>query len=324
MTHVRAWRIRLGLMVAALLGATGVRAQTYPSQDIHFICAFPAGSGADVLVRYFAEKVRVLSSRTIIVENKTGANGEIAAEYTARSRPDGYTIFVHAPSTIAGNNWMMKKPPIDAARDLVIAGGVNQQPFMFAVAANSPVKSIAELTAIVKKKGEKASFAESNVSGKVLGALYSQAIGVAAVDVSYRTANDMLNDFSNGALDFGVVDPVFALSQAREGRIRNLATGTKARMAAIPDLPTMAELGYPGVYITSWFAAMVPRGTPDAVVRQINAWFSDVGRMEETRKFLNQFGGDPFVITPEQGQKLLEDNVREWEGYVKAAKIEPQ
>jgi len=142
------------------------QAQEYPSQDIRFICGFPAGSGADVLVRYFGEKVRQVANRTIIVENKVGAAGNIAAEYTARSKPDGHTVYVHAASAIAANMHLFKKPPIDAARDLQIAAGVNKQPFMMMVAANSPYQTLAELTEAMKKKGEKASYAQSNTTAR--------------------------------------------------------------------------------------------------------------------------------------------------------------
>ncbi|MGZ5853135.1 MAG: Bug family tripartite tricarboxylate transporter substrate binding protein [Xanthobacteraceae bacterium] len=312
--------------LAALLVALpfAVNAQPYPNQDIHFICAFPAGSGADVLVRYFAEKVRPLSGKNILVENKVGANGEIAAEYTVRSKPDGYTIYVHAASTVAANHWLLKKPPINVGEDLQIAGGVNQQPFMIAVAMNSPYKTVADLTEGMKKKGNKASFAESNVTGKVVGALYKLATGVEAEDISYRTANDMLNDFQSGAIDYGIVDPVFALIQQREGRIRNLAVVTPSRMGAVPELPTMVELGFPNIHVSSWFAAMVPSATPRPVVDQINAWFNQVGAMDETRRFLNKFGGDPLILTPDEGQKRLLSDIKDWGEYVKAAKIEPQ
>jgi len=207
-------------------------AQQYPNQDIHFICAFPAGSGADVLVRYVAEKVRPLAGRPILVENKIGNSGMIAAEYTARAKPDGYTIYVHAASTVASNMWLMKKPPIDAARDIFVAATINRQPFMLAVPTQSPYRSVAELTEGMKKKGDKASYMQSNATGKVMGELYKLATGIKAVDIPYRTANDSLNDFVSGALDFGMVDPVFALIQEREGRIRNLAVSTAQRMQA--------------------------------------------------------------------------------------------
>jgi Uncharacterized protein conserved in bacteria len=140
--------------------------------------------------------------------------------------------------------WLLKKPPIDAARDLFVAATINRQPFMVAVPAQSPYRALAELTEGMKRKGDKASYMQSNVTGKVMGELYKLATGIKAVDVPYRTANESLNDFASGALDFGMVDPVFALVQEREGRIRNLAVSTAQRMQAVPHLPTMVELGF--------------------------------------------------------------------------------
>lgn len=314
------------IVLAAAIVATpaGALAQDYPSQDIRFLCGFPAGSGADVLVRYFGEKVRLIANRTIIVENKVGAAGNIAAEYTARAKADGHTIYVHAASAIAANMHLFKKPPIDAARDLQIAAGVNKQPFMVVVAADSPYNTLAELTAAMKAKGEKASYAQSNTSGKVMGELYKRATGVTAVEVAYRTANDSLNDFAKGVIDYGMMDPVFALSQARAGRLRMLAVSTAQRMQAVPDLPTMAEAGVSGVELLTWFAVMVPSATPRPIIDKVNAWFKQVLVTEETKKFLNSFGGDPFIATPEEGQALFRQHVKDWEGFVRAAKIEPQ
>lgn len=329
MYHVRKESVRDAAAAVALAAAVAAaplaaRAQDYPSQDIRFICGFPAGSGADVLVRYFGEKVRAVANRTIIVENKVGAAGNIAAVYTARSKPDGYTVYVHAASAIAANMHLFKAPPIDAAKDLQIAAGVNKQPFMVMVPANSPYKTLAELTEAMKKKGDKASYAQSNTSGKVMGELYKQATGVQAVEVPYRTANDSLNDFASGRLDYGMMDPVFAMSQARAGRLRMLAVSTPQRMQAVPDLPTMAEAGVPGVELLTWFAAMVPSATPRPIIDKLNKWFNEVLATEETRKFLNSFGGDPFITTPEDGQALFRQGVKDWERFVRAAKIEPQ
>ena len=312
--------------LAAAIAAMPVaaQAQDYPSQDIRFICGFPAGSGADVLVRYFAEKVRAVAGRTIIVENKVGAAGNIAAVYTARSKPDGYTVYVHAASAIAANMHLFKAPPIDAAKDLQIVAGVNKQPFMVMVPASSPYKTLAELTEAMKQKGDKASYAQSNTSGKVMGEMYKQATGVQAVEVPYRTANDSLNDFASGRLDYGMMDPVFALSQARAGRLRMLAVSTPQRMQAVPELPTMAEAGVHGVELLTWFAAMVPSATPRPIVDKLNKWFNEVLATEETKKFLNSFGGDPFITTPEDAQALFRQGVKDWERFVSTAKIEPQ
>jgi tripartite-type tricarboxylate transporter receptor subunit TctC len=312
------------LLLAAMAVPNPTRAQEYPSQDIRFICGFPAGSGADVLVRYFAEKVRAVAGRTVIVENKVGAAGNIAAEFTARAKPDGYTVHVHAGSAVAANQHLFKRRPFDAVKDLQTVATLNQQPFMVVVPVNSPYRTLAELTDAMKKKGDKASWAQSNTTGKVMGALYSQATGVAAVEVPYRTAADSVNDFTSGRLDYGMMDPVFALSQARAGRLRMLAVSTPRRMEAVPELPTMTEAGTPGVEMMGWFAAFVPSATPRPVVDKLNKWFNEVLATDETKKFLNQFGGDPYISTPEEGQARLTKDVKDWENYVKIAKIDPQ
>ena len=179
--RTRCSRVVAGVAMLTGLFAVGTLdagAEQYPSQDIHVICAFPAGSGADVLVRYFAEKLRVLAGKPVLVENKVGAAGNIAAEYTARARPDGYTIHIHAGSATAANYWLFKKPPINPSKDLQVVATLNQQPFMVVVDAKSPYKSLPELTEAMKKKGDKATYAESNTTGKVMGELYKNATGV--------------------------------------------------------------------------------------------------------------------------------------------------
>ena len=310
--------------LAALASASPARAQDYPTQDIRFICGFPAGSGADVLVRYFAEKLRPLAGRPVIVENKVGAAGNIAAEFTARAKPDGHTVHVHAGSAVAANQHLFKRRPFDAVKDLQVAATLNQQPFMVMVPAASPHKTLAELTAAMKQKGDKASYAQSNTTGKVMGDLYKQATGITAVEVPYRTANDSINDFASGRLDYGMMDPVFALSQERAGRLRSLAVSTPKRMQAVPEIPTMTEAGTPGVEMMGWFAAIVPSATPRPVVDRLNKWLNEILATEETRKFLNQFGGDPYISTPDEGQARLAKEVKDWEHYIKIAKIEPQ
>jgi tripartite-type tricarboxylate transporter receptor subunit TctC len=297
-------------------------AQDYPSQDIRMVCAFPPGSGADVLVRYFAEKLRPIAGRTVIVENKSGAGGNIATEYVARSKPDGYTIYVHAGTAVAANQSLFKKPPVDVVRDIRIAATINRQPFMVVVDAKSPYKTLAELTAAMKQKGDKASYAHAAPTGRIMGEIYKDKTGIKALDISYRTAPDSLNEMLSGKLDFAMHDPVFSLAQQREGRLRILAVSTGQRLEALPDQPTMAELGIP-MDLTGWWAAMVPAGTPKPVVDKIHQWFVQIVSSDESKKFLNSFGGDPYINTPEQGQAMLERDVKAWGDYVRLAKIEP-
>jgi tripartite-type tricarboxylate transporter receptor subunit TctC len=304
----------------ALPGDAG--AQAYPSQDIRLVCAFPAGSGADVLVRYFAEKLRPIVNRTVIVENKVGAGGNIATEHVAKSKPDGHTIYVHAATAVALNQHLFRKPPVDVAKALRVVATINRQPWMLVVDAKSPYKTVAELSAAMKEKGDKASYATSAPTGRVMGELYKNAVGLKAVEVSYKTAANSLNELTSGKLDYGLLDPVFSLAQQRQGRLRILAVSTAKRLDAAADLPTMTELGLP-MDLTGWWAAMLPAGTPKPVVDQVHKWFVQMVSSDETKAFLNKFGGDPYINTPEQAQEKFEASIKQWGEYVRIAKIKP-
>lgn len=307
----------------AVAFAAPAAAQQYPSQDIHLISAFPPGSGADVLVRYFAEKLRIVTGRTVLVENKAGAGGNIATEYTARSKPDGHTIFVHAANTLASNFHLIKNNPVDARKQIQIAATINRQAFMLAVETRSPIKSIPELTAFLKQKGEKATYATAANSGVIMCAMYKELAKLQSVEVNYKMAQDSLKDMAAGTVDYGCHDPVFVLSQRREGRLRILGVASAERLKAAPDIPTMKEQGVP-MDLVGWFSAMVPSATPRPVVDQINKWFNQIVAMEETQKFLTNFGGDPWSATPDEAQARLLKDIKDWEEYVRVAKLKPQ
>jgi tripartite-type tricarboxylate transporter receptor subunit TctC len=311
------------MLLAAALTAAPATAQTYPSGDIRLVCAFPAGSGADVIVRFFAEKLRPLVKRTVIVENKAGAGGAIAAEYLARSRPDGHTVFVHAANTVASMTHLLKRPPIDPAKAIQVAATINQQAFMLTVLEKSPWKSVAELTKYVKEKKDKATYAVTANSGVIMGAIYKEKAGLEAVEVKYRMAQDSLNDMISGRVDYALQDPVFALGQMREKRMRILAVASAKRLKSYPEIPTMTESGYP-MDLVGWFAAMVPAATPKPVVAQLNKWFSEIVAMKETQEFLIRFGGDPWIATPEEAQARLLKDIKDWREYVRVAKLTPQ
>ena len=311
------------LVAAAAFAPAAVQSQAYPTREIRFICAFPPGGGADVLVRYFANAVQKVSGHTIIVENKSGAAGLIATEYVARSKPDGYTVFVHAGSAVSNIPALYKTPPIDVTKALEVAATINRQPFMIVVAANSPYKTLAQLTAAMKKKGEKATYGVSATTGTVMAEIYKARTGIRAVEVNYKTAGDSLNDQLSGRLDFTALDPAYTLAQVREGRLRILGVSTAERLQANPDLPTMKEQGV-DMDVTGWFAAMVPAGTPAPVKAKIHEWFVKVVSTPETKAFLNKFGGDPLIETPEQGQKRLLRDIDAWKEYARIARIVPQ
>jgi tripartite-type tricarboxylate transporter receptor subunit TctC len=322
-------RVSMRALALALVvtGATFVPpavAQQYPNQDIHFVNGFPPGSGADVITRFFAEKLRPVIGRTIIVENKVGAAGAISIEYVAKSKPDGYTILFNAGSATAASMHLLKNPPVDVLKSFQIAATINRQAFMMVVDAKGPYQSVADVTAAMKAKGANATYATAAPSGIVMGEMYKAITGVKAVEVRYKDAVGSLNELMDGKLDYGMHDPVFSLAQQREGRLRILAHSSGQRLLAIPDVPTMAESGVAGMDLTSWWALHVPTGTPAPVIQALNGWMKQVLEMEDTKKFLNQFGGDPFISTPDVGQALFVKDEKNWAEYVRIAKIEPQ
>jgi tripartite-type tricarboxylate transporter receptor subunit TctC len=316
--------VALFALAVSLFDTAGVRAQAYPSQDLHFICGFPAGSGADAIVRFYAEKLKVITGKTIIVENRPGAGANIAIEYVAKSKPDGYTILVHGGSGLATNMHLYKKPPVPTVDAFQVFSTINKQAFMMVVDANKPWKSVAEVTAAMKAKGEKATYATSAPPSIVMGAIYKDQAGLAAVDVNYRTSADILNDLLSGAVDYAMMEPVFATAQHKQGKLRVLGVSSAERLQSAPDFPTMAEQGIPGIKMELWWAAFVPAATPKPVSEKLASWFNQVTASDEAKTFLNGFSSDPFISTPADAQAKLQQDDRNWAEYMKIAKIEPQ
>jgi tripartite-type tricarboxylate transporter receptor subunit TctC len=298
-------------------------AQQYPSQDVHFVCAFPPGGGADLIARYMAEKMRPLMGRSILVDNKPGALGYIATEYLVRSRPDGHTILIHGASAVAAAASILRNPSVDVSKTIQLAGTINKQPTILSVHVSKPWKTIAELTAAMTEKKGKGTYGTSNSVAKVMGALYKLKFGLETVEVNYKGAPDTLNDAASGAIDFVVADNVFTMAQVREGRLRALAVSTDERLQASPDIPTMNESGVP-MNITSYFTAIVPAGTPQPIVDQLGRWVAEVVGTDETRKFLAASASDPWVSTPAQAQAYYLKDIENWKNYVKIADIEQQ
>jgi tripartite-type tricarboxylate transporter receptor subunit TctC len=317
----------LGLIAAALLPAAAADAQTpdvYPAREVRVICAFPPGSGADVWVRFFAEQARPRVGKPVLVENRPGANGNIAAEYVARAKPDGYTIFIHSPTSVAANMFMFKNTPADLEKSIVTVATLLRFSFYLTVDAKRPWKNVEELVAYLRRKGDKASFATTSPPGRLMGNLFKEVLQLKAVEVPYRTSPDTLNDLTSGQLDYSFTDGVFAHAQEREGRLRILAVGSKERMEADPNIPTLQEQGVPGVDVPGFFGVMVPAGTPRPIIDTINGWIVDIVAQPQAQEFIKSFGGDPLTTTPEQAQRMFLDGMREWGRLVRLAKIKPE
>jgi len=314
----------LGMSAAATgLAVPGAARAQVPAGDIHFICAFAAGSGADVIVRFMAEKVRAVSGRSIVVENKPGAIGNIATEYVARAKPDGLTVLVHGGSSLAANMHLFKNPPVDAGKAFEIVGTLMRQPVLLVVRGDSPLKSVAELTAEMKKKGDKGTYGTAFPTARVAAALYKERAGLQTVDVAYKTSADWVNDLNSGAIDFAVVDTVFGLAQAKQGRMKVLAASTADRISAMKDTPTLTELGYP-MDIAGWWATFVPAATPKPALDQLREWIGKAGADPATGAFFASIGGESWLLPPAEAKATYLKEIDAWGDYVRIAKIEKQ
>ncbi len=313
----------IGAAGALAFGGSAAVAQAYPAREVMLVCAFPAGSGADVIVRYFGEKLRPLVGKPVIVQNRPGAGGNMATEFMLRAKPDGHTIFVHAGNTVASNQHLIKNNPIDAVKQVQIAATINRQGFFLTVPAKSTYKDVKSLVEAMKAKGDKATYAVTANSGVIMGALFKKHAGLKSVEVRYKTGVEAVKEMESGVIDYALHDPQVALQEARKGTLRLLAAATSGRLKSVPDVPSMAEAGYP-MDLQGWFAAMVPKETPAAAVATINKWFNTILAMPETVEFLTKFGGEPWISTPEEGQARLVKDVRDWGPYVEAAGLKPQ
>lgn len=319
---MRCTLLSLGLVVGgfAMVSPAEAPAQNYPSQDLHFICGFGPGSGADVLVRYYAEQIRSLVGRTVVVENKPGASGQIAMESLVRAKPDGHTLHLTAGVAPAVSLALYKAYTIDPEKQLQIAATLSRQPYMIAVHSRSPHKTLAELTAVLKQKGDKGSYGVSNPGSLVVAEMYKTTMGLQTVQVDYRSSPDAVNDLASGSLDFFSADPIFGAAMARKGEWRILAISSSERVKAVGDVPTLKEQGV-DIDITAWWAVFAPQATPKPVIDQINRLFVEVVGTEKTKNFLSQFGGDALIETPEAGQARMLRDIKNWAEYARVAKI---
>jgi tripartite-type tricarboxylate transporter receptor subunit TctC len=296
----------------------------WPAREVHSICGFPPGSGADVFVRFYGKKLEDKLGKTIITENKVGAFGNIATEYVARSRPDGYTLFIAPGSSfLAAAPSLFKKLAFDPINDFEHVTTLSKLPFILIVSGDSPYKSVAELTAYLKQQGDKASYASVANTGLVSSELYKANFGLTTVEVKYKDAGAMLNDLWGHNVAFAHLDPVTAMAHLKSGKLRALATSSKERFVSLPDIPSASEAGITNSDIIGWWSVHLPKGTPKPILDQLETLFNQIAVDEETKKFLANLGSDPLPGNSQMLKSLLVKDIKAWGEYVKLAKIEP-
>ena len=311
-------------VVACLLLTTGARAE-YPDRPVKVVIGLPAGGGADIMTRWYVDKLREISGGTFFVENKVGAASNIAIDHVAKSKPDGYTLMFGASASMAGNRYLYKNLPYDSVRDIDPITTFCQLGFALVVnPEKTPVNSVAELTAFLKAKNGKATYGWAVTSAIASSVLYITSAKIEAVQVGYKTTAASVSDVIAGQIDFAFADMVYATGLAKQGKIKILANSADKRALSAPDIPTMAEAGLPDATQTPWWAVWGPHGLPPEIIEKTGKWVNQITAMPETVQFLTTQGADPLPGSADATRKKLLESIKIWERVVSIAKIEPQ
>jgi tripartite-type tricarboxylate transporter receptor subunit TctC len=295
------------------------------TREIRVICGYAPGTGADILVRYFAEKLRKFTNRPMVVENKPGAGTTIAAEYVARAKPDGFTLFINPGNGMAGNPYLYKSLSHNVIDDFAHVTTLVKLPFLLVVSEKSPIKTMPEFLAAMKAKGEKASYGYPNNISLAAGELLKERIGLKAVQVPYKSTPEALNDMNSGNIDYLWADATFGLGQHRNGRLRALAVTTSTRSGLEPSLPTVQESGVPNFHLQAWWGAWFPAKTPQPIVNKTSEWLNQILDDPETKeRFAKAAIAEPFPGNPDSLREYLKQDIPRWAEVFKIAKIDPQ
>lgn len=305
-------------MLAAVVFCVSASAQTYPDKPVKLILAAPAGSSIDVLGRTIADKLRDRLGQPVVVENKPAAGGTVATAEVAKAAPDGYTMLIAFNGPLAFGP-LLQKLPYDVQRDLQPVIITSSQPNVLAVNAQLPVKNVAELVAYAKANPGKLNYASvGNGSSSHLNMeLLKSTAGIDAVHVPFNGSPPAVLATVQGETQamFAVMQPLQAQIQA--GKLRALAVTTRKRFPLLPDLPTIAEAGYPDFEALAWNGVLVPAATPKAIVAKLNAEINDVLKQPDVVAKMQAVGFDLIGGTPEAFGALIKSESDKWAPVMK-------
>jgi len=306
----------------AALGAPSLaRAQAFPTGRVSFVVPFPPGASTDISTRIVADKLTQMWGQPVLIDNKGGANGIIAAEAVMRARPDGYTVLATSSMTHAGNPSLYEKLSYDAIKDFEPITRFSLVPMVVLVTKGIGVNSLAELTARLKAEPGKHAFGAGAVSARVASELYKMLIGSDALFVGYKNNQQAIGDIQSGRLTFMITDLVSAKGMADNGYARALAVTQASRVPSLPDVVTTAEAGLPALVFTTWSAFYAPKGTPREIVMKLNKDIIAASTSPETAARLDALGGSRDFTTPEELAAFTKSEIEAWGKVIKAANI---
>lgn len=317
-------RCTLAGLAMAFLGLSAAQAADYPAKPITFVVPFGAGSATDLLARALSASVAQQAGQPVVVENRAGASGMIAAQHAARATADGYTVLITTNTTQAANPHLFKKLPYDPVADFLPVTGLGRGGQVLVVRAAAPYRSVGELVQAARRSPGKLSFGSGNSSSRMAGEMLKQLTGTDIVWVGYNSNPNALNDLLGGHIDMMVIDTVTGLAHIESGKLRALGVSTTERLSPLPQVPTLEEAGIKGYDMGYWFAAYVPAGTPAPVVARLREWLVAAVGSEGAQAFFRGSATQAWTPAPPQLADFQKADTRKWGDVIKAAGIVPE
>lgn len=319
-------RVLVGGLVATtgLLAGQGVRAQGaagFPAKPIRIVVPYAAGGGADGNARLLGQAMGTSLGQTMVIENKPGASGIIAAQSVVQSPADGYTLlFDTFPYAV---NAVLRKLPFDPVKDLAPVSQAINMPNLLVVPASAPYKTLKELVDFAKAHPGQLNYASYGAGGTahLAAELLRREAGIDWVHVPYKGGAPAITDLLAGQVSAYFANPVSGLSYVKAGRLRALATTGQQRMAALPEVPTFKESGYPNFEVLEWNGFLAPAGTPPAIIERLSQAVREAIRTPDVQQRLAALGIDPVGSTPPAFGAFLQGQISRWGALVKAAHI---
>jgi tripartite-type tricarboxylate transporter receptor subunit TctC len=313
----------VALLSALLLTAGHAGAQAgYPEQTIRILVGFPPGGPPDIAARVLADKFAEAWGRSVVVENATGSGGNVAVERAAKAAPDGYTL-VMANSAIVINPALFDKLPYDPVKDFAPVSLAVFTPIVLVVHDDVPARSVQELVALARAQPGQLTFgsAGGGTPSRLAGELFRSMAGIDIRHVPYRGNPALLPDLLAGRISMAFPNTAVVLPQLRAGRLRALAVTSPKRTAAMPDLPTLAEAGFPGFDATAWYGLLAPAGTPPTIVDKLYREAARVLALADVRKRLDDLGMEVVANTPAEFAAVIRSEIPQWAKLIKDAGI---
>ena len=318
-------RLALASLIAALPWAPAAHAaDAYPSRPITFVVPFAAGSATDSLARALGQSVTAETKQPVVVDNKAGASGMLAAQSVARAAPDGYTVLISTNTTHAANEHLYKKIGYDPVKDFSPVTALAKGYQVLVVNPGSPYKSVGDLIAAAKKTPGKLTFASGSASSRVAGELFTQMAGIQMLHVPYKSNPLAITDLLGDQVDMMIPDTATGVPQVRSGKLRALGVTSPQPLSLLPGVPTISEAGVKGYEMSYWFAAYLPAHTPPEVVNRLHDLLVAGTASPAAKAFFESGGSEPFTTTPEGLARFQVEESQKWGRVIKAAGIDPE